>query len=111
MPWASIDVRCSPMFLDDFDYDLLSARHPAGQEKHGVLGEPKYAPGAGFDFATKTGRFQLDPASPGYDEGVMIPNFCDVFEGNKPDIGAHEAGSASMQFGVEARFVPPDTKP
>jgi len=91
---------------NDFDYDLLSARYPDGQEKHGLSGKPTYAPGAGFDFETKQGNFQLAPTSPGYDRGAVIPNFCDVFTGKAPDMGAHEAGTAPMTFGVKAQFVP-----
>jgi len=96
---------------NDFDHDLLSARHPAGQEKHGIPGKPRYSPGAGFNPETRTGRFQLAPGSPGSDGGVVIPNFCDVFTGKGPDMGAHEAGTAPMKFGVEARFIPPGMKP
>ena len=96
---------------NDFDYDLLSARHPAGQEQHGLSGKPTYAPGAGFNFENKLGNFQLAPRSPGYDQAVVIPNFCEMFTGNAPDMGAHEAGTAPMTFGVKARFVPPGTKP
>jgi hypothetical protein len=92
---------------NDFDYDLLSARHPADQEKHGISGKPAYAPGAGFVFETKSGNFQLAPGSPGYDDGAVIPNFGDVFTGDGPDMGAHEAGTAPMGFGVRAEFVPP----
>jgi hypothetical protein len=94
---------------NDFDYDLLSARFPDGQEKHGISGKPTYAPGAGFDFESKTGTFQLTPGSAGYDKAVVIPNFCDIFKGKGPDMGAHETGTAPMSFGVKARFVPPDS--
>jgi len=96
---------------NDFDYDLLSARLPDGQEPHGLPGKPIYEPGAGFNFVTKQGNFQLTPGSPGSDQGVAIPNFCDVFTGHAPDMGAHEAGTGPMTFGVEAQFVPPGTKP
>ncbi|NQV33666.1 MAG: right-handed parallel beta-helix repeat-containing protein [Phycisphaeraceae bacterium] len=92
---------------NDFDYDLLSARHPEGQEKHGLSGKPTYAPGTGFNFKSKQGNFQLAPESPGYNQGVVIPNFCDVFTGNAPDTGAHEASTAPMEFGVKAQFIPP----
>jgi hypothetical protein len=92
---------------NDFDYDLLSARYPNGQERLGLSGKPTYAPASGFTFARKLGNFQLAPGSPGYDQGVVIPNFCDVFTGSAPDIGAHEAGTAPMTFGVKAQFVPP----
>ena len=96
---------------NDFDSDLLSGRYPSGQEKHGVGGTPRYVPGAGFSFDTKTGDFELAPGGPGYDRGVIIPNFCDVFTGNGPDMGAQEAGTVRMQFGVKAEFVPPGTTP
>jgi len=89
----------------DFDYDLCSARCP--NEKHGISGTPKYAPGAGFSFETKKGSFELAPDSPGYDKGVVIPNFCDVFSGDGPDMGAHEAGAGPLTYGVKAKFIPP----
>jgi hypothetical protein len=95
---------------NDFDYDLLSARHPSGQEQHGLSSNPTYTPGAGFNLETKLGNFQLAPQSPGYDQAVVIPNFCDIFTGDAPDMGAHEAGTVPMTFGVKARFVPPGTK-
>jgi hypothetical protein len=99
---------------NDFDYDLLSARYPDGQEKHGIKGAPHYVKGAGFSFDTKTGDFHLSDDSPGFDEGEVIPNFCDVFDGAAPDIGAHEAATPPMTFGINARFIPPSassTKP
>ena len=95
---------------NDFNYDLLSARYPDGQEQHGLSGKPTYAPGAGFNFETKLGNFQLTPGSSGHDQGVVIPNFCDVFTSSAPDIGAHEAGTAPMTFGVKAQFAPPGKK-
>ena len=92
---------------NDYDYDLLSARYPADQEKHGVKGTPRYAAGAGFSSETRTGNFQLAPDSPGLDKGEVIPNFCDVFNGAAPDVGAQEAGAPPMVFGVKAKFIPP----
>ena len=92
---------------NDFDYDLLSGRYPADQEKHGIKGKPHYAPGAGFSSDTRTGAFQLASDSPGVDKGEVMPNFCDVFSGRAPDIGAQEAGAAPMVFGVKADFVSP----
>ncbi len=63
-------------------------------------------PGAGFSFETKTGNFQLAADSPGRGQGVVIPNFCDGLDG-APDMGAHEAGTPPMVFGVKAEFMPP----
>jgi hypothetical protein len=91
---------------NDFDYDLFSAQYPDNQENHGVEGIPEYVPGAGFDFDSMTGNFQLKPTSKGYNEGIVIPNFCDVFHSDAPDMGAHEAGLDKMKFGIEAEFIP-----
>ncbi len=88
--------------LGDYDYDLFAAplAASAGQEKHGVRGVPVYVSDSGF----KDGRgiFSLSPASPGFDAGVVLPNFNDKFSGSAPDIGAQEAGAAAMEFGVDA---------
>jgi len=88
----------------DFDYDLLSAKYPADQEKHGIKGTPHYLPGSGFTFATKTGNFQLAPDSPGQGKAEVIPNFCDAT--SPPDMGAQQSGTPPMVFGVEAQFIP-----
>jgi hypothetical protein len=87
---------------NDCDYDLMNGRFPSEQEKHGVQGEPVYAAGAGFDSATKTGSFQLVPASPGADAGEVIPNFSGAFQGSAPDMGAHQRGAPPMRFGAAA---------
>ncbi len=88
--------------LGDYDYDLFSLPVTAGenQEKHGLRGKPVYVPGYGL----KDGRgtFALAATSPGFDAGVVIPNFNDGFSGSAPDLGAQEAGSRPMEFGVEA---------
>jgi hypothetical protein len=88
--------------LGDHDYDLYTGQStiPAGQEKHGMKGVPAYADGCGL--RDGKGQFALAPASPGYDDAVRLPNFDDQYTGKAPDIGAHEAGTASMEFGVEA---------
>jgi hypothetical protein len=87
---------------NDFDYDLYNGRIPAGQEEHGVRGEPVYAAGAGFDAATGTGRFQLAPSSAGAGAGEPIPNFSDGYTGPAPDVGAHQRGAPPMRFGLAA---------
>ncbi|MCX8038321.1 MAG: right-handed parallel beta-helix repeat-containing protein [Candidatus Sumerlaeia bacterium] len=87
---------------NDFDYDLYNGRVPKGSESHGVRGEPLYAEGAGFDAATRTGRFQLAPNSPGAGAGQIIPNFSDGFTGPAPDMGAHQRGAPPMRFGLAA---------
>ena len=87
---------------NDYDYDLYSGQIPRDQEEHGIHGEPVYATGAGFDPATNTGRFQLDPTSPGAGAGQPIPNFSDGYTGSAPDVGAHQRGVPPMRYGVEA---------
>jgi hypothetical protein len=83
---------------NDFDYDLYNGNINArpGSERNGINGVPIYNPRNG------DGEFALDPSSPGYDAGVVIPNFNDNYNGAAPDIGAHEAGSPPMEFGVNA---------
>jgi hypothetical protein len=87
---------------NDYDYDLFNGQIIEGHEAHGVRGEPVYAAGAGFDPATRTGRFQLAPNSPGVGAGEVIPNFSVGFTGAAPDIGAHQRGAPPMRFGVNA---------
>jgi hypothetical protein len=84
---------------NDYDYDLFSGvvEGPAGSEAHGLKGRPGYDPKNG------PGQFRLAPGSLGYDAGVRLPNFSDRFTGRAPDIGAHEAGTPAMEFGVHAR--------
>lgn len=83
---------------NDFDYDLYNGRLGVtdGQESHGVFGEPIYNSRSG------QGPYALDTSSPGYDAGVVLPNFSDGFVGTAPDIGAQEAGTTPLQFGVDA---------
>lgn len=87
---------------NDFDHDLFNGRVPKGQEAHGVRGEPVYPPDAGFDPATKAGRFALADDSPGAGAGVVIPNFSTGFRGPAPDVGAHQRGEPPRRYGVRA---------
>ena len=89
---------------NDFDVDLINKNVPDGHEATGLLGTPSYISGAGFDFATMTGIFQLATGSLGFDSGVIIPNFNDCnYTGARPDIGAHESGWGPLVYGVNAR--------
>ncbi len=82
----------------DYDFDLLSGKVVSSgtQEPHAVKGVPIYAP------KRPAGDYSLDPSSPGFDAGEIIPNFSDGYSGKAPDIGAFEAGSPPMEFGVKA---------
>ena len=86
----------------DYDYDLLSGKvvSAGSPEAHGIKGAPIYAA------KRVAGDFALDPGSPGFDAGEVIPNFNDGFAGQAPDIGAFEAGSPPMEFGVKAKLHP-----
>jgi len=44
----------------------------------------------------------LAKGSPGHDAGLRILNFNDNFTDAAPDMGAHEAATAPMQFGIDA---------
>ena len=84
--------------LGDYDYDLFNGHNEVypGAEPNGINGVPIYDPSNG------EGEFALDSFSPGYDAGAVIPNFNDNYNSAAPDIGAHEAGSPPMEFGVNA---------
>jgi hypothetical protein len=84
---------------NDLDYDLYNGTNDAGGQANGIKGVPVYAPGSGIDMS---GMYQLAPGTPGFDKGVRLPNFNDGFQGAAPDIGAHEAGTPPMKFGVNA---------
>jgi hypothetical protein len=88
----------NPNSTNDFDYDLYNGNIDArpGSERNGIKGVPIY------DRNNGEGEFALDSSSPGYDAGVVIPNFNDNYNGAAPDMGAHEAGSPPMEFGVDA---------
>jgi len=95
----------------DFDYDLYSGNQTVtGQETHGVAGTPIYAASNGW-VSEAGGQYQLATTSPGYNVGVVIPNFNDGYLGTAPDMGAAETGSAYMQFGVNAYLTQPDPPP
>jgi len=93
---------------NDFDVDLFNKNVPDGHEANGLSGTPSYVSGAGFDFSTMTGIFQLATGSLGLDSGEIIPNFNDCsYTGAGPDIGAHERGWGPLVFGVNAREETP----
>jgi hypothetical protein len=87
---------------NDLDYDLTNGGFQAyaGAEPNGIIGTPIYETGQGWE-SESGGQYQLSPASPGYDGGARLPNFNDGFTGVAPDMGAHEAGTPAMRFGVQ----------
>ena len=97
---------------NDVDFDLYNGGIAANAraESNGIKGTPVYLPGHGSQSGAG-GLYQLAPASPGYDKGTKIPNFNDDYRGAGPDIGAHEAGSPPMRFGVGASRPPAAPSP
>ncbi|MCH8877483.1 MAG: right-handed parallel beta-helix repeat-containing protein [Chloroflexi bacterium] len=88
---------------NDFDFDLFNRNVPNGHEANGLSGTPSFVSGAGFDFASMMGIFQLAAGSLGFDSGEIIPNFnaCSYI-GAGPDIGAHESGWGPLVYGINA---------
>lgn len=82
---------------NDLDYDLCSQ---GARGTHGINGTPIYVSGNG-DENSVGGNYQLAPESPGYHQGVFLPNFDDG-SGPKPDIGAQQSGEPTLEFGVAA---------
>ena len=84
---------------NDLDYDLSNG---VMSEAHGLAATtPQYQTGNGWS-SYWTGKYRLVPGTHGYDDGVLIPNFNDGFLGVGPDRGAHEDGTADMDFGTKA---------
>ena len=90
---------------NDFAYDLFVGEVPPFKYAHAAKGEPVYESGGGWK-AGGGGKYQLSRRSPGAEAGVRIPNFNDGFKGKAPDIGAHEAGTPPMKFGLAASRGP-----
>ena len=95
--WESISTRGGGG--NDFDYDLYNGLIAGitGAESHGAYTAPTFAGGHGSGMS---GLYQLAPGSAGFGTGARIANFNDLFAA--PDIGAHQSGTAAMQFGVNA---------
>ncbi len=94
---------------DDWDYDLYGSIKKNGcasfnPEPHGYTVAATYASTPTSDPLKNGGQgsFALKEGTKGYDAGERIPGFNDNHTGTAPDMGAHEAGSAPMQFGVNA---------
>lgn len=98
------DVFAMPDSSDDLDYDLSNANMT---EAHGKSGAAQYQSGNGW-LGTYPGRnnyhgkYRLQPGTPGYDDGALIPNFNDGYQGAGPDRGAAEDGAPDLTFGITA---------
>jgi len=89
-----------------FQNDMTNAA--SSPEVGGIVATPQYASGNGWQ-SESGGMYQLAAGTPGFDQGLRIPNFNDHFNGAAPDVGAAEAGDAAMAFGIAAASATPDT--
>ncbi len=85
---------------NDFANDLFNGSAGA-PVVGGITGTPIYAAGGGWQ-SEGNGQYQLATNSPGYDKGARIANFNDAYTGAAPDVGAHEASTGAMRFGIAA---------
>jgi hypothetical protein len=98
-PWWGSIGQAGPD--NDFGYDLHNGKIEGKPEVRGIVGTPIYKRGHGPQ-SEAGGQYELDPRSPGFDAGERLPNFNDGFTGAAPDVGAHEAGTPPMRFGLSA---------
>jgi hypothetical protein len=85
--------------------DMTNGATSGASMTNPILTAPTYSAGNGWT-SESGGLYALAPATPGYDQGVRIANFNDDFIGAAPDVGAHEAGSPAMKFGIGASLGP-----
>jgi len=83
-----------------FQNDMFNGTYGAAIV-NGINATPVYAAGNGWQ-SESGGQYALAAGTPGYDQGVRIPNFNDAFLGAAPDVGAAEAGAPAMRFGLAA---------
>src|SRR5206468_4144124 len=81
---------------NDLDYDVTNGRLGTSLEPHGKGSVTLIFQAANGWSSYFRGSYRLAPASPGHDDGVVIPNFNDgapaAYQkaGSGPDRGAHE---------------------
>jgi hypothetical protein len=85
---------------NDFANDLFNGSAGAAVVG-GITATPVYAAGNGWQ-SEGNGQYQLAAGTPGYDQGARIANFNDAYTGAAPDVGAHEASTGAMRFGIAA---------
>ena len=64
--------------------------------------DARYREKNALDLVVFMDQFWRVAGNPGFDAGARISNFNDGFTGKGPDVGAHEAGTPVMEFGVKA---------
>ena len=103
--WRSWTAYYDANAGNDFGWDLFNGQAGAPATKS-IIATPTYAPGNGWQ-SEANGKYQLAPGTPGYDQGVRIPNFNDDYKGAAPDVGAAEGGMPPMKFGLAAAAAGP----
>jgi hypothetical protein len=100
--WSSVSDNGGGMSPNNLDYDLVNGNVTAysGAEANRIVGTPTYKAGHGWS-SDAGGNYQLQPGTNGHDAGARLPNFNDAYNGNGPDMGAHEEGTAAMKLGVQ----------
>jgi hypothetical protein len=98
--WGSFEdiIHAGPD--NDFGWDMYNGTEGTSIRKP-IIAAPAYAAGNGWK-SGEGGMYQLAPGTPGHDQGTRIANFNDAYLGAAPDVGAHEAGSLRMKFGIAA---------
>ncbi|HUU28482.1 MAG TPA: right-handed parallel beta-helix repeat-containing protein [archaeon] len=108
----------------DLDYDLFTGLDTGPDyEKHSLGVKPSFVPSQGLEFylapsttRVKWGRTEVEHYgkkwtitdkvitidNPAIDAGVPVPGFNNDYQGQGPDLGAFELGSAPLRFGRHA---------
>jgi len=91
----------------DIDYNLYNGKilkncpSKPHESYGGIKATPTYDSATLFDPAENEFSQALAVGSPGYDDGKVLPNFNDGYEGAGPDLGAVEHGQTVIVFGVK----------
>jgi hypothetical protein len=106
---VSVKIAAPDSSTLDVDYNLSNGIVFVGSstytESNGIVGTPSYLNSSDilWDATSGVADTRLATTSNGYDDGVAIPNFTDVFNyGGAPDMGAAENGAGLMVYGVNA---------
>jgi hypothetical protein len=108
--WPSIgEWQSAANSGNTYDYDLYNGNlvitATGGRGSHLIYGTPSYIGGnpvapITINSGPRTGGYYLQPGTPGYDAGMLLPNFNDSYYGAAPDVGAYENGDLLMITGV-----------
>jgi hypothetical protein len=98
--WRTWDAYFEIGVGNDFANDMYNGRAGA-PSVGGINATPAYKPGHGWQ-SESGGQYELQPGTPGHDQGARIPNFNDAYADAAPDIGAAEEGTGPMRFGIDA---------